>query len=89
MRNTNTFSILFWTDKKNMRGGQALLYARITVDGKRVNLSLKRKIDISIWDATKKSAKGTSSEARQINLYLDQTHTQLFQCYQDLKFKGE
>lgn len=89
MRNTNTFSILFWTDRKNMKDGQALLYARITVDGKRVNLSLKRKIDVSLWDAKKKRAKGTSSEARQINLYLDQTHTQLFQCYQDLKFKGE
>jgi site-specific recombinase XerD len=72
-----------------MKDGQALLYARITVDGKRVNLSLKRKIDVSLWDAKKKRAKGTSSEARQINLYLDQTHTQLFQCYQDLKFKGE
>jgi hypothetical protein len=36
MRNTNTFSILFWTDQKNMKDGQALLYARITVDGKRV-----------------------------------------------------
>jgi hypothetical protein len=89
MRNTNTFSILFWTDQKNMKDGQALLYARITVDGKRVNLSLKRKINILLWDAKKKRAKGTSSEARQISLYLDQTHTQLFQCYQDLKFKGE
>ncbi|WP_166964699.1 site-specific integrase [Yeosuana marina] len=89
MRSTNTFSILFFINQKNKNDDQALLYARITVNGKRVNLSLKRKIDISLWDAKKKRAKGTSSEARQINLYLDQTHTQLFQCYQDLKFKGE
>ena len=54
-----------------------------------MSLSLKRKIDVSLWNAKKKKAKGTSSETRQINLYLDQTHTQLFQCYQDLKFKGE
>lgn len=89
MRTTNTFSILFWADQKKPNDEQALLYARITVDGKRVNLSLKRKIDVSLWDAKKKRAKGTSGEARQINLYLDQTHMQLFQCYQDLKFKGE
>ncbi|ALJ04512.1 integrase [Pseudalgibacter alginicilyticus] len=89
MRSTNTFSILFVANQKKKNDDQALLYARITVDGKRVNLSLKRKIDILLWDAKKKRAKGTSSEARQINLYLDQTHTQLFQCYQDLKFKGE
>lgn len=89
MRSTNTFSILFFANQKNKNDDQALLYARITVNGKRVNLSLKRKIDVSLWDAKKKRAKGTSSEARQVNLYLDQTHTQLFQCYQDLKFKGE
>jgi site-specific recombinase XerD len=88
MRSTNTFSILFVANQKKKNDDQALLYARITVDGKRVNLSLKRKIDVSLWGAKKKRAKGTSSEARQINLYLDQTHTQLFQCYQDLKFKG-
>lgn len=89
MRSTNTFSILFLANKKNKNDDQALLYARITVDGKRVNLSLKRKIDVSLWDAKKKRARGTSNEARQINLYLNQIHTQLFQCYQDLKFKGE
>ncbi|MBP0904315.1 site-specific integrase [Mariniflexile gromovii] len=89
MRTTNTFSILFWADQKSKNDDQALLYARITVDGKRVNLSLKRKIAISLWDAKKKRAKGASSEARQINLYLDQVHTQLFQNYQDLKFKGK
>ncbi len=89
MRITNTFSILFWADQKNTNDDQALLYARITADGKRANLSLKRKIDVSLWDAKKKREKGTSSEARQINLYLDQMHTQLFQYYQDLKFKGE
>ena len=87
MRITNTFSILFWADQKNTNDDQALLYARITADGKRANLSLKRKIDVSLWDAKKKREKGTSSEARQINLYLDQMHTQLFQYYQDLKFK--
>lgn len=36
-----------------------------------------------------KKARGTSSEARQVNLYLEQVKTQLFQYYQDLKFKGE
>lgn len=89
MRSTNTFSILFWADQNNTSDDQALLYARITVDGKRVNISLKRKLAIALWDAKKKRAKGTSTEAKQINLYLDQTHSQLFQLYQDLKFKGE
>ncbi len=40
-------------------------------------------------DSKKKKARGNTAEARQINLYLDQVHTQLFQCYQELKFKNQ
>ncbi|WP_445737058.1 Arm DNA-binding domain-containing protein [Mariniflexile sp.] len=68
---------------------EAPLYARITVNGKRIDISLKRKIPLQLWDSTKKKARGNSREARQINQYLAQVQTQLFQCYQDLKFKGE
>lgn len=89
MRTSNTFSILFWTDKKNYKNNQALIYARVTVNQKRVNISLKRKISLDLWDSKKKKAKGNSNEARQINQYLTQVNSQLFQCYQDLKFKGE
>jgi len=89
MRTTNTFSILFWTDQKNYKNNQALIYARITVNQKRVNISLKRKISLDLWDAKKKKARGNSNEARQINQYLTQVNSQLFQCYQDLKFKGD
>ena len=89
MRTKNTFSILFWADQKNSTNAQALLYARITVNQKRVNISLKRKVHVSLWDPKKKKAKGNSKEARQVNLCLDQIHAQLFQCYQDLKFKNQ
>lgn len=89
MRTKNTFSVLFWVDQKNYTNNQALLYARITVNGKRVNISLKQKIALNLWDNKNKKAKGNSAEARQINLYLNQVNTQLFQCFQNLKFKGE
>lgn len=39
------------------------------------------------WDVTKKRVKRHSSFAKQINQYLDQLYTQLFQIYQDLKFQ--
>jgi site-specific recombinase XerD len=89
MRTKNTFSILFWADQKDKKNDDALLYARITVDQKRLNISLKRKIPIVLWDANKKKAKGNSVQARQINEYLTQVNVQLFQCYQDLKFKNQ
>ena len=89
MRTQNTFSILFWLQSSRAINDEALLYARITVNGRRVNISLKRKIPLSRWDSKKKKARGNSNEARQINNYLSQVQTQLFQSFQDLKFKGE
>ncbi|WAC01802.1 site-specific integrase [Lacinutrix neustonica] len=54
-----------------------------------MNLSLKKRVPVSLWDAKKKKAKGTSSQSKQINLYIEEVSTKLFQIYQDLKFKGE
>ena len=87
MRSTNTFSILFWADQKNATNGEALVYARITVNQKRANISLKRRVPVKLWDPKKNRSKGTSAEARQLNQYIDQTYTKLFQIYQDLKFQ--
>ncbi|SNR66257.1 Site-specific recombinase XerD [Lutibacter agarilyticus] len=89
MRATNTFSILFWADQKNSKNNEALLYARINVNQKRVNISLKKKIPIDLWNPKLKKAKGNSAEARQINQYLSQVNSQIFQVYQDLKFKDK
>ena len=89
MRTSNTFSVLFWVDSKKVVNHHALLYARITVNQKRVLVSLKRKISIDLWDFQKRRAKGTSSEAKQVNQYLDLVQSKLFQNYQDLVFKGK
>ncbi len=89
MRATNTFSILFWIDQKNAKNNHALIYARVTVNQKRVNISVKRKVLIPLWNQKTQKAKGNSAEARQINRYLSQVQNQFFQCYQDLQYKGE
>ncbi|WP_431472006.1 site-specific integrase [Nonlabens sp. SCSIO 43208] len=89
MRSTHTFSILFWADQKNAINGEVLIYARITVDKKRANISLKRRVPQNLWDPKKKKLRGNSHQAQNANQYLDQIYTQLFQIYQDLKFKGE
>lgn len=89
MRSQNTFSTLFLVENGKAVKNHAILYVRVTVNGKRTNISLKKKIPLQLWDSKKKKAKGTTSQARQINLYLTQVESQLFQCYQDLKFKGD
>lgn len=89
MRTSSTFSVLFWLDPKRAINQQAMIYARITVNQKRVLISLKRKISLELWDSEKKKAKGTSAVAKQINHYLDSTKAQFFQCYQELTLQGK
>jgi len=57
MTRTNTFSTLFWLKLSSAKNGKAPLYARITVNGKRSELSLKRKVYISDWDSAKSRLK--------------------------------
>ncbi|TFG73528.1 MAG: site-specific integrase, partial [Flavobacteriales bacterium] len=85
MRSSSTFSILFWVYAKRIKNYQAPLYARITVDRKKLNISLKRKVDTRLWNAHKQRIKGNSQTAKDLNQYLDEVHSKLFQCYQELR----
>lgn len=89
MGTTNTFSILFWVKADKRIREQGIIYVRITLNQKRVLVSLKRKISFDLWDNTKKRAKGNSVEAKQINQYLDLAQSRFFQCYQELTSKGK
>lgn len=85
MKTTSTFSILFWADLARTKDGQASIYARITVNGKRSTLSLKRKVPVSDWDAHKGRARGTNQSTRLLNNYLEEVNSGLFKSYQDLR----
>ena len=89
MSTSNTFSILFLVNPKKISGDLVTIYVRITVNQRRSTISLKRKIPLKCWDSAKKRARGTSAETKQLNHYLDKVQARLFQCYQDLLFKGK
>ncbi|WP_345004376.1 site-specific integrase [Snuella lapsa] len=89
MEISNTFSVLFWLKLASAKNGKAPLYVRITVNGKRAELSLKRKLVISDWDASKNKLKGLGDEAKRINAYLKQVNAQLFEAYQKLKTENK
>jgi len=84
MKTSSTFSILFWADFSRTKNDQASIYARITVNGKRATISLKRKVLVSDWDVHKNRARGTNQKSRILNSYLDETYNHLFKCYRDL-----
>ncbi len=89
MKTSTTFSILFWLKLSKAKNGKAPLYARITVNGKRAEISLKRKIKIEFWSSAKNKVKGTNQEARIINAYLDQVSSELHQSKNELKSEGK
>ena len=89
MGTTNTFTVLFWVKAEKGATESGIIYARITVNQKRVLVSLKRKISLESWDSSRKRAKGHSIEARQLNQYLDLAQSRFFQCYQELTSKGK
>ena len=85
MRTSSTFSILFWMYTQRAKNGRAPLYARISVNSEKLNLSLKRRVDINLWDHRIQRLKGTHKKTRQINQYLDDVHSGLFQCYREIR----
>ncbi|SNR78816.1 Phage integrase SAM-like domain-containing protein [Lutibacter agarilyticus] len=58
MKTSSTFSILIWINASRAKNNVAEIFARVTVNQKRANISLKRKIDINFWDKNKSKAKG-------------------------------
>ncbi|MCM4159052.1 site-specific integrase [Antarcticibacterium flavum] len=89
MRTQSTFSVLFWIYSKRAINNLAVIYARITINGKKLNISLKRKADIHLWDQKKRRVKGTCPKSKDLNQYLDQEYSKLFQCYQELRIEGK
>ncbi|WP_282123344.1 site-specific integrase [Algibacter mikhailovii] len=86
---TSTFSILFWIQQSRIKNGQCKIYARITVNGRRANLSLKYTVEPKLWDSSKSKVKGNSAKSREINQYLDQVKSGIFNSFKDLQYEGK
>ena len=90
MRSTNTFSILFWQyTQRADANNEANLYVRISLNGERANISLKKKLNVDHWDPKKQRAKGTGTTSKFINQYLEEVRTDIFQLYRELKSHGK
>ncbi len=88
MRTQSTFSVLFWVYAQRATNNLAVIYVRITLNGRKLNISLKRKTDVNLWNPKKQRVKGTCSKSKDLNQFLDLEYSKLFQCYQDLRIEG-
>lgn len=77
---TKNFNILFYIRRdKADNQGSAPIYCRITVDGKRSEIAIKRETHISKWDSSKGHIKGHNEEARAINVYIDSVRSKIYE----------
>lgn len=80
-----TFSILFFLQRnKATKDGKAPIYLRITVNGKRSQISIKRKVAIEKWHSEAGKVIGKSIEVRELNRYLTSLEHKIFKIQQKL-----
>ena len=84
MNKINTFGIQFVIRKHRIKDGKAPIYARITVNTSRCELSVKRRVNIDNWSNGKGMAKGKDPDIARLNSYLEQVRSHLTNHYQDL-----
>lgn len=85
MKSKNTFGIQFVLRlPKNKKDEMAVVYARITVNGRRAEISLKIKVSINNWDEAKGRAKGKRDEIIKLNSHMEQVRSLIFDSYQEL-----
>ncbi|SCY19176.1 Site-specific recombinase XerD [Nonlabens sp. Hel1_33_55] len=80
-----TFGILFYLKKSKVDSkGFAPIYLRITVDGTRKEVSIKRRIEIKKWSTAANKAIGRTDDVRELNAYLDIITSKLYQHHKEL-----
>ena len=84
MQTSKTFTIHFWLSMAKKKDDLAPIYARITVDGKRAEISLKRFTSVTYWDTRSKRASSRTSKGKALNVYLDQVYSDLLECQKQL-----
>ncbi len=85
MKHLQTLSILIWAYRRKSSDTKATLYARVTINGVRAEISLSRRINTQLWDETNSMMKGDSDEAREVNESLEILRGELRQCYYELR----
>jgi site-specific recombinase XerD len=82
------FSLLFYMKKqKNYSTGSAPIYLRITVDGKRSEVTTGRSCDPSFWNTSSNRCNGKREEIKSLNAYLDDLQNKIYEAHRQLTEK--
>jgi integrase/recombinase XerD len=84
MRTNLTFSISFFVRKKKNLPKLALLYTRITVNGKSKEISLKHDLHLDKWNQPAGRMQGSGAKSQLVNRKIETTRTRLYNTYEEL-----
>jgi integrase len=85
-----SFQVLFYLKKpKFYLSGPMPIYLRISVNGKRSEISIRRNCLPSHWNSHSGRSKGNKEDVRLLNAYLDSLHTKLNIAHQVLVESGK
>lgn len=85
----NTFSVLFYPKRNDINLAQeAPVYMRITVNGRRSELSVHRKVNVLKWNPKAGKLSGTKEEVQNFNDYLDALRNKIYNIHQQLLRRG-
>ncbi len=86
----NSFSLLFYIKKcKADNNGKANIYLRITLNGQRAELSIRRKVLVEKWNSDMNMARGNSEESKGINRYISTIKNKIYTIEQRSVSEGK
>ncbi|GAA3627406.1 site-specific integrase [Flavivirga jejuensis] len=86
----NSFSLLFYIKKyKADNNGKANIYLRITLNGQRVELSIRRKVLVDKWNSDMNMTRGNSEKSLGINRYISTIKNKIYTIEQRSVSEGK
>ncbi|MBZ9651815.1 site-specific integrase [Psychroflexus sp. CCL10W] len=83
-------SLLFFIKKSKTNSlGKASIFLRITLEGKRSEFSIHRKVDVSRWNSKSQLVLGNSPEAKEINKHLNVLRNKVYTIQQNFERNNE
>lgn len=84
MHNLNAFHVSFLVRKKKNDSGFGQVYARIRVNGRGTEFSIKHEIEINQWCNKSAAMKGASIQAQTVNNSIEQIKARLHKAHKEL-----
>ena len=84
------FNLLFYLKKpKHYTSSTIAIYARITINGKRVEFSTGRECNPERWNSSAGRSSGTKEDSKALNSYLDTIQAKLYDAHRQLLADGK